>query len=276
MGSAVQDADLRLIYFDIRGFAEPLRWMLTMKNVPFVDERMPLDAWASQRKRSSGGGGGGVGNLTTKPTDAKTKRKNSLNAATLLRFKKYVGQLPILYDGDDFVLTQTLTVMRYLARKLGFNGVTELEEAKADEVADLVYDLRLRAVDYEGSAFNSATPDVVRHTVFRDFANAPESKAKEKMRQDFITMYFPLYFSKFASILETSGGNYIAGENLTYGDLTLVNFIEVVETLLDPNCLAEFPTLRALKEKIFAIPEIDKWRKDQQADQEESGFPENG
>lgn len=52
----------------------------------------------------------------------------------------------MLFVGDDFVLTQTLTVMRYLARRFGFNGEDGLEEARADEVADLVYDLRLRKV----------------------------------------------------------------------------------------------------------------------------------
>lgn len=33
---------------------------------------------------------------------------------------------------------------RYVARRYGFNGTNELEEARSDEIADLVYDIRLR------------------------------------------------------------------------------------------------------------------------------------
>jgi glutathione S-transferase len=53
-----------------------------------------------------------------------------------------VGQLPIIFVGD-FVLTQPLAVVRYLARRCGLAGDTEWEEARAEEVSDLVYDLRL-------------------------------------------------------------------------------------------------------------------------------------
>jgi hypothetical protein len=48
-----------------------------------------------------------------------------------------------------------------------------MEEARAEELSDLVYDLRLRAIEYEGKAFKSKTPDIVRHTVFRDYNSAP-------------------------------------------------------------------------------------------------------
>lgn len=115
-----------------------------------------------------------------------------------------------------------------------------------------------------------------RHTVFRDFSNAPESKAKDKMKEDFKTMHFPLYFAKFASLLQENGGEYVAGKNLTYGDLTLINFLEVIEDLVDPDCLAEFPTLKAHQQRIFDIPEIKEWRLAQKSSAAESGYPENG
>lgn len=78
--------------------------------------------------------------------------------------------------------------MRYVARRYGFNGTTEIEEARADEATELIYDLRLcksflhyvmsrgilvyykdwrifflGCVAYKDS-FVSATPDIIRHT----------------------------------------------------------------------------------------------------------------
>lgn len=48
------DADTppyRLIYFDIRGLAEPVRWMFCLAGIPFEDERIPLVEWNEQKKR---------------------------------------------------------------------------------------------------------------------------------------------------------------------------------------------------------------------------------
>lgn len=68
--------NIRLIYFDIRGFAEPLRYMLKMAKEDFVDERIPLDAWAGRRKRSS------IESLK-KEKDSEKRRKSKEYGATL-------------------------------------------------------------------------------------------------------------------------------------------------------------------------------------------------
>ncbi|OXA62830.1 Glutathione S-transferase 4 [Folsomia candida] len=170
--------DLRLVYFDIRGMVRcpGIRYL-----TPFTDDRIPLTAWTTKKK-------GTLANIM--------RRKSSLaeTAAALGLTKQFVGQLPILVVGESFVLTQPLTVIRFLAKRCGFNGKTELEEARAEEISDLVYDLRILAMEFEGKAFKSNTPDIVRHTVFRDLATAPESKEKTKMLEDFQLIHFPLYF----------------------------------------------------------------------------------
>ncbi|OXA58430.1 glutathione S-transferase 2 [Folsomia candida] len=240
--------DVRLVYFDIRGLAEPIRWMLTIAGIGFTDDRIALTAWMTKKKNT-------FENIMKRRTSA------SDTAAALGLKKQFVGQLPILCLGDDFVLTQPLCVLRFLAKKCGFNGETEMEEARAEEISDLVYDLRTRAVEYEGKAFKSQTPDIVCHTVFRDLRGAPESNEKTKMLEDFRTMFLPLYFKKFNSLLEMSAGEWIAGPNLTYGDFVLVNFLDIAEDMVDPNCLDEFPKLRQLKESVLQIPEIQQWRK---------------
>lgn len=39
----------KLVYFDIRGLAEPIRWMLAIADQEFEDERIPLLAWSQEK-----------------------------------------------------------------------------------------------------------------------------------------------------------------------------------------------------------------------------------
>ncbi|ODM90470.1 Glutathione S-transferase [Orchesella cincta] len=211
----------RLVYFDIRGLAEPVRWMFCLAGLPFVDERVPLVEWNEAKKR----------------------------------YQDHVGQLPILYF-DDQELSQVHTVMRFVARRLGFNGLTDMEAARADEATDLVYDLR--AVTYR-ECFTTKTPDIVRHTVFRDFKNEPSQKKKEPMRKDLLDIHLPKYLSKFEELLDSSGGRYIAGTTLTYADLAVANFLDVATEMIGPDILDDFPGLQELKENVFSLPPIQQW-----------------
>ncbi|CAL8121646.1 unnamed protein product [Orchesella dallaii] len=213
----------KLVYFDIRGLAEPVRWMFCLAGIPFIDERVPLVEWNEAKKR----------------------------------YSEHVGQLPILYF-DDQELSQVHTVMRFVARRLGFNGLTDMDAARADEATDLVYDLRLCAVTYR-ECFTTKTPDIVRHTVFRDFKNEPSQKKKEPMRKDLLNVHIPKYFGKFEELLNTSGGKYIAGSVLTYADLAVANFLDVATEMIGPDVLDDFPGLQELKDLVFALPPIQQW-----------------
>lgn len=167
-----------------------------------------------------------------------------------------MGQLPILYF-DDKELTQVHSVMRFVAKELGFNGQSEMETARADEAAELIYDLRLCAVDFK-ECFTTPNPDIVRHTIFRDFKNEKSISKKVLLRKRLLDI-MPLYFEKFARFLEDSGGEYLAGPNLTYADLAVANFLDVCEDNVNPDILNDFPTLKALKEEVFEIPAIAEW-----------------
>lgn len=48
----------------------------------------------------------------------------------------------------------------------------------------------------------------------------------------------------------------------------------MAEDLVDPTCLDEFPQLKALKEKVLALPEIVEWKISQVAEKLESGSGE--
>jgi len=56
------------------------------------------------------------------------------------------------------------------------------------------------------------------------FERDPERKALGKTQLD---TKFRLYYSKFAKIVESSSGDYIIGNKLTYADFWLANFISI-------------------------------------------------
>ena len=56
-----------------------------------------------------------------------------------------LGVMPVLeYDGE--VLSQSKTIARFLAKEFGIAGKTNLEQAKADMIVDMVTDIEIGKV----------------------------------------------------------------------------------------------------------------------------------
>ncbi|XP_045614841.1 hematopoietic prostaglandin D synthase isoform X1 [Procambarus clarkii] len=95
----------KLVYFNLRGRGEPIRWVLVAAHQPFDDVRY--------------------------------------NRETEWPFKKPeipYGKVPILYV-DEKPLSQSVAICRYLGRTHGLAVEDPWEAAKGDEVADSVHDL---------------------------------------------------------------------------------------------------------------------------------------
>lgn len=45
------DIKYKLIYFNIPGLAEPIRWMFRISNANFDEERIDLDKWCEEKYR---------------------------------------------------------------------------------------------------------------------------------------------------------------------------------------------------------------------------------
>lgn len=148
--------------------------------------------------------------------------------------------------------------MRYIAKQVGLAGETELETARANQVVEMVYEMFLSVASHR-DCFTTATPDIVWHSVFNDFQSERNMSKKVLMRTRLIYETFPGCFSKFVQYLDDSGGEYLAGENLTFADLVVANFLDICEQVINPDILNEFPTLRVLKEEVLDIPEIAEY-----------------
>jgi len=95
----------KLVYFDAKGRAEPIRFLFAYAGVPYEDQRLPRDQWPALKPSSP------------------------------------MGQVPYLeFDGKK--LGQSVAIMRYLANKFGLAGDNDFERAQADAFLDGIGDLR--------------------------------------------------------------------------------------------------------------------------------------
>ncbi|ODN01871.1 Glutathione S-transferase 3 [Orchesella cincta] len=214
----------KLIYYNVRGLAEPVRWMFKMAKVEFEDKRIPVENWQEEKHR----------------------------------FEKQMGRLPILCVDDKIELTQVASITQFVAKQLGFNGETEMDAARADEVHELLYDLRLYAANHLKSEKGPSDPDIFPHTVFRNVCNEANLSKKVLMKRSLLYI-FPKYLDKINDVLQQSPGEYLAGQRITYADLAFTNFIDICEEMINPDLLNDYPCLRDLKEEILDIPEIREW-----------------
>jgi len=89
----------KLTYFNVRGRAEWIRWLLAQTGEPFDDHRVASEDWPA------------------------------------LKPKTPMGQLPVL-EVDGKQLTQSMSIARYLAHLFGLAGDTSFDQALADMYVD--------------------------------------------------------------------------------------------------------------------------------------------
>jgi glutathione S-transferase len=100
--------DVKLLYFHLRGRAEPCRLLLAFAGLAYEDERIPPpwedpEGWAAR-----------------KPTIA-------------------FGVLPVLYwNGEE--ISQALAAGRFLAKEFGLAGKNDIESAQIDEIVCAIED----------------------------------------------------------------------------------------------------------------------------------------
>ncbi|XP_070544579.1 glutathione S-transferase 1-like [Ptychodera flava] len=95
----------KLIYFDLRGRAEPIRMLFALAGQEFEDVRIKQEQWPEMKP------------------------------------KMPHQQLPVLEIEGGVMLSQSFAIARYLANEFGLAGKTNLEKAQADMFCDALNDL---------------------------------------------------------------------------------------------------------------------------------------
>lgn len=144
-------------------------------------------------------------------------------------------QVPMV-EIDGMKLVQTRAILNYVANKHNLYGKDMKERALIDMYTEGVADL------YELVLLLPLCPPEQK--------DAKVDFIKEKIR----TRYFPA----FEKVLKSHGQDYLVGNRLSKADILLVELLYNVEEL-DPNAIASFPLLKALKTRISSLPTVKKF-----------------
>ena len=127
---------------------------------------------------------------------------------------KYPAGLPILKVGDDLEFTQSLAILRYAAKiaHSSSSGAVNLYPADpllamaVDEVLDITQDIYTRC------------------------PQSPDNEMKKKLREEYIEGKFKAYCQQLVDRIQTSGGPFTTGSELTIGDLHLAYSLDGIES----------------------------------------------
>ena len=162
------------------------------------------------------------------------------------------GQLPTLkYDGE--VICTSMAIARFLAGQFGLAGDSNLEAAQADEIVDCVN-------------------DVVNKGVKARFETNEETKIE--LMKELMSELIPATLGRLETRLKERGGQFFAGNKLTWADLHVFAFfdkmrldnaeVRIRNILTDIQwfycqLLDDFPKVKNLLERVEEMPNISRW-----------------
>jgi len=206
---------VKFVYFDLQGKGEVTRLLLNAGNIDFEDFRFSFDDWAE-----------------IKPTTP-------------------FGQVPVLHwDGEE--IAQSMAIARFVARKVGMAGRSDLEFVQADMIA-------------------CHTEDVWSKLPGLRFSKTQEDR--ETNANAFLKEFLPVWLKPLETVLEKRGGDWFAGSAATFAELSvmvLLDFLHEPEEMafkemdnLDERCkvLDDFPLVKANYERTCALPSVADWKK---------------
>lgn len=186
----------KLTYFNGRGRAEVSRWLFALAGVKYEDYRLAEGEWPKIKSTTQ------------------------------------LGFLPLL-EVDGKQISQSLTIVRYLAREFGLLGKTPLEQARVDMILTTVDDL---------------FSEMVKIHFTKDKTAQAEAMKKFQGEQ------LPTTFGNLEKLVESK---YFVGDSITAADLALAFFLDcLVEIKYDS---AKTPKLCAIKKGVLENSKIKAW-----------------
>merc|ERR1712037_603045 len=202
---------VKLVYFDIQAKGELTRLLLAAGNIDYEDFRVGFSDWPGEIK-------------ATTP----------------------FGQMPVLYwDGEE--LAQSMAISRFVARKVGLAGNSDLEFCQADMIACHHEDIWTKLPKMK-------------------FAKTQEER--EELAKEFL----PKWLQPMENILAKRGNGWFAGSDATYADLAIMCALDFIQEPLemsfkDMNNHAErckvldsYPLLKANYQRTNALPFVVEWK----------------
>lgn len=193
----------KLTYFNGRGRAEIIRLVFAAAGVAYEDHRIEKDQWPALKPSAP------------------------------------FGQVPFL-EVDGLKLSQSNAIARLLARRFKLAGKTDLDQARADMLADCYDDTVKPAMAY--------------------FFEQDETK-KAAARKKFLEEQLPASLDSLEKLLkENKGGDgYFVGDDLTWADLGLIVLVGWLKLAGAEDPVGKYPKLHALHDRVEKLPKIAEW-----------------
>ena len=149
----------------------------------------------------------------------------------------------------DAVVSQTATILAYLAPKLGLVPDDEALRAEASQI-------QLTIADFVGESHDTHHP-IAGRLYYED-----QKREAKRRAQDFVKERMPKYLGWLEDVLarnEKSDGRWLVGRDLTYVDLSAFQVVEGLRYAF-PNAMArlepKIPRLVGLRDRVAWRPRI--------------------
>jgi len=206
---------VKLVYFAAEGRGELTRILLNIGNIDFEDFRFGFEDWPKHKPNTP------------------------------------FGSVPVLFwDGEE--LAQTMAIVKFVARKVGMAGKSDVEFAQADMVACQSEDCwawwpKMRFCQNQAD--------------------------REKIVKEFFEEFIPKWLAPLEKILQKRGGEWYAGSGPTFADLAMMvhlNYLHYPDDAAFKNMnnvaqrrklLDAFPLVKANYQRTLALPAVVAWNK---------------
>lgn len=171
-----------LRYFNARGVAEQIRVLFALAKAEYVDSRFPIDF----------------------TTFARPEFDAERDAGS---FSINMNRLPILdYKGadGDFSLGQSKSIEKFIARKHGLLGSSEIEAAQIDMITEHVRDIKQK---------------------YNDSKAGKKDEELAAAKQKFLSEDLPTWLAKLEKTLSGNNG-FAVGQKISLADVAIHNLIK--------------------------------------------------
>jgi len=205
---------VKLTYFAAEGRGELIRILLNIGNIDFEDFRFGFEEWPKYKANTP------------------------------------FGSVPVLmWDGEE--IAQTLAIVKFVARKVGMAGKSDLEFAQADMVA-------LQSEDF--------------WPWWPKLRFAKTQADREKLAKEFCEEAIPKILAPLEKILQKRGGEWYAGCGPTFADLAMMIHLDFLHhpdeagfkgmNNVDERrkILDAFPLVKANYKRTCALPAVAAWK----------------
>ncbi|PAV65622.1 hypothetical protein WR25_12314 [Diploscapter pachys] len=196
----------KLYYFDGRGFGEASRQLFALADVPFEDVRLDREKF-----------------MELKPTFP-------------------YGQVPVL-EVDGVQIPQSVAIARFLAKKFGFAGKTEVEQAIVDGICDQWKDFYAEIKPYYYGNLGYCPPG------WEDL---------EKARTEVLIPARDKFFGFLKNLLNKNKSGFLVEGGVTYADLFITDNMTSLFGWF-PGYFEGHPEIEAYYKHVQEIPKLKAW-----------------